>query len=280
MDEPAYVLEQSAAERERLQYQATLLAPDTRALFAECGLAPGMRVLDIGCGPGDVSLLAAALVGPHGSVTGIDRDPAQIALARQRAGGGGRDNVAFIEADLHTFDDPQSFDAVVGRFVITHARDWPATIARLARLVRPGGALAFHEVGVGAGWALTDSPPGLLPPLMHAAAAIISRLVAIANGGARAPVELAAALAPHGAAVSRLSQHAVIGRAALTAYLTYFLDTLVSALPAARALGVEGAETFDLAAARADLAAAMARPEAEHGVVDGSPTVLAWVRLA
>jgi cyclopropane fatty-acyl-phospholipid synthase-like methyltransferase len=54
----------------RLEAQGAATAPATRMIFAEAGIRPGMRVLDLGCGAGDVSFVAAALVGPGGSVVG------------------------------------------------------------------------------------------------------------------------------------------------------------------------------------------------------------------
>ena len=67
-----YVLGHSRPEIDRLQRQAEMLRPITERLLVAAGVEPGMRVLDIGCGPGDVSTLIADLVGPTGSVVGID----------------------------------------------------------------------------------------------------------------------------------------------------------------------------------------------------------------
>jgi tRNA A58 N-methylase Trm61 len=70
----AYVLGHSERELERLRLQAQLIDPITRQFLIEAGIAPGMRVLDVGCGAGDVTFLAADLVGPPGrSWASIDR---------------------------------------------------------------------------------------------------------------------------------------------------------------------------------------------------------------
>jgi tRNA A58 N-methylase Trm61 len=61
-----YILGHSEAELRRLMLQATILNPITRRLLLEAGLQPGMRVLDIGCGSGDVSLLLAEMVAHRG----------------------------------------------------------------------------------------------------------------------------------------------------------------------------------------------------------------------
>src|SRR5690348_2079998 len=80
-----YVFGQSEQEQKRLMQQAAILRRWTEPFFREAGIAPGMRVLDLGCGMGDVSMLAAEMVGPEGRVVGVDRDPAIIDRARARA---------------------------------------------------------------------------------------------------------------------------------------------------------------------------------------------------
>ena len=85
MTDEHYPFQSSEGERRRLIAQAGLVAPLTERLFEKAGITPGMRVLDIGSGSGDVALLAARLVGSEGTVVGVDRDPAQVAFATQRA---------------------------------------------------------------------------------------------------------------------------------------------------------------------------------------------------
>jgi SAM-dependent methyltransferase len=151
-----YLLGRSAAETERLIYQADFQSPFTRRLFAEAGIGPGMRVLDVGSGAGDVALLAAALVGPQGTVAGIDNNPAVLATARARAAG--QTNLTFVEGDLNAPPVDGPFDAVVGRLVLVYQPDPAATLRALARLVRPGGIVAFQELNFTA-TGLVQSPP-------------------------------------------------------------------------------------------------------------------------
>ncbi len=82
---PQYVLGRSETESQRLVQQSGFMRPSTERVFHKAGVATGMRVLDLGCGVGDVSFLAAEIVGPTGSVVGIDLDPGVLALARRRA---------------------------------------------------------------------------------------------------------------------------------------------------------------------------------------------------
>src|SRR5688572_24966472 len=76
--EPAYVLGHSDQELARLERQAEIFSVESRDWLRRAGLKTGMRVLDVGCGVGDVSIIAAEMVGSTGSVTGIDK--AAIAL--------------------------------------------------------------------------------------------------------------------------------------------------------------------------------------------------------
>ncbi len=81
---PQYVLGRSESEAQRLIRQANFVRPSTERIFRRAGITAGMRVLDVGCGAGDVSFLAAELVGPTGAVVGIDSNPGVLNLARQR----------------------------------------------------------------------------------------------------------------------------------------------------------------------------------------------------
>ncbi|HEU0016653.1 MAG TPA: class I SAM-dependent methyltransferase [Longimicrobium sp.] len=152
-----------------LRMPGSFLAPLTERLLMEAGLRPGMRVLDVGCGSGEVALLAARIVGPQGWVVGVDCDRGPLEAALERADAMGLRNVEFCPGDASgrpadlfagpTVLGPEArFDAVVGRMVLMHLRDPAAAIKRLRRRVRPGGFLAFQEL---------DCPvsPLSLPPL-------------------------------------------------------------------------------------------------------------------
>jgi ubiquinone/menaquinone biosynthesis C-methylase UbiE len=144
----AYMMGHSQAELDRLSTQAALVRPVTARLLRAAGLRPGHRVLDVGCGAGDVAMLAAGLVGPAGSVTGIDRSLDAVRLGRRRAYAAGIAGLEFVQADLADFIAGREFDVVVGRYVLFHQADPVACVRQAARLVRPGGVLAVHEMDV------------------------------------------------------------------------------------------------------------------------------------
>jgi cyclopropane fatty-acyl-phospholipid synthase-like methyltransferase len=88
----------SEVELERLQLQALCLEGLTRRLIRESGIGPGMRVLDLGAGPGDLAFLVAEAVGPSGSVVGVDREERSVELAKRRSAEAGYSNVTFAVA--------------------------------------------------------------------------------------------------------------------------------------------------------------------------------------
>ena len=140
-----YVLGHSARELERLRRQAQLVNPITRQYLIEAGIAPGMRVLDVGSGVGDVAFLAAELVGPSGKVVGVDRSPDALAFARSRAKEQLLANVTFHESELSAMAFDHQFDAAIGRYVLCWQPDPVALLRKISRLVRPGGIVVFHE---------------------------------------------------------------------------------------------------------------------------------------
>jgi SAM-dependent methyltransferase len=140
-----YPFQNSDDERKRLIAQGELVAPLTRRLFERAGITAGMRVLDIGSGSGDVALLAAQLVGPTGDVTGIDRDPAQVAYAEQRAKTRGLANVHFVAGDFREIELTPAVDAIVGRLVLMYAASPLDAIRRALRNLKSGGVIALQE---------------------------------------------------------------------------------------------------------------------------------------
>jgi 2-polyprenyl-3-methyl-5-hydroxy-6-metoxy-1,4-benzoquinol methylase len=149
-DAEDYPLGYSEQEARRLAEQGALLEELTAAVFQRAGLRAGMRVLDIGSGVGDVTLLAARLVGPQGAVLGIDRAVSSVETARNRAQVLGVGHARFEQSDLATFDTEQTFDALVGRLVLLYLPDPAATLKRLSRYLGPGGIIAFQEFDMSA----------------------------------------------------------------------------------------------------------------------------------
>jgi ubiquinone/menaquinone biosynthesis C-methylase UbiE len=140
-----YPLGHSDHELDRLTIQARTLSAHTNLLFRRAGLSPGQRVLDIGCGVGDVSFIATQLVGETGQVVGIDRSQAAIDTARERARFGGHRNVDFLVGDVTDPQVPGKFDAIVGRLVLMYLPDPAAALARLRNVLRLQGLIVMQE---------------------------------------------------------------------------------------------------------------------------------------
>ena len=105
-----------------------------------------MRVLDVGSGVGDIAILVARLVGPDGSVVGVDVDGSTLQTARDRAGLLGLQNVTFIQGDVRSAEIGADFDAAVGRLVLLYLADPAEALHAIKEHVRPGGVLAFQEL--------------------------------------------------------------------------------------------------------------------------------------
>jgi protein-L-isoaspartate O-methyltransferase len=151
-----YPLGYSEDEARRLAEQAALLEELTADVLRRAGLGLGMQVLDIGCGVGDVSFLAASMVGTEGSVLGVDRSASSVETARVRASSRGVHNVIFEESELAAFETDRVFDAMIGRLVLLYVAEPAALLGRLSRYVKPGGIVAFQEFDISQ---LSQSPP-------------------------------------------------------------------------------------------------------------------------
>jgi ubiquinone/menaquinone biosynthesis C-methylase UbiE len=117
MSETTYVLGHSRAEIQRLKNQGAVLRPITERLLHNAGIDAGMRVLDLGCGAGDVSMLAAEVVGPQGSIVGIDRSQEVLNVAKERAREAGLRQISFVQISIEAFCAREPFDLVIGRYI-------------------------------------------------------------------------------------------------------------------------------------------------------------------
>jgi ubiquinone/menaquinone biosynthesis C-methylase UbiE len=125
------------------RYDAMLRELGLHALDA-AHLEPGERVLDIGCGAGQLTLQAAEIVGPDGSVLGVDVAAGLLAVARGRANEAGLAQIELVQADAQDHAFPAgSYDVVLSRFGVMFFEDPVSAFANLKAATRPGGRLAF-----------------------------------------------------------------------------------------------------------------------------------------
>jgi SAM-dependent methyltransferase len=137
-----YPIEARAGEIERLHLQSAAMAPDTIAMLDRFGSMQGWHCLDIGCGPGGITDLLSARVGPAGHVLGLDMNAAFLDHARATA----PSNVEFRRGDAYGSDFPSgTFDLVHMRFVASTAGDPERLLKEAMRLAWPGGIVALQE---------------------------------------------------------------------------------------------------------------------------------------
>lgn len=106
----------------------------------------GEAVLDIGCGAGVDSIIAAKLVGPSGAVTGIDLVPEMLARASENARLAGVDNVTFQESSAEKLPFPDnSFDLVISNGVFNLVVDKVKALGEVLRVLKPAGRFMFAD---------------------------------------------------------------------------------------------------------------------------------------
>ena len=129
-------------------------------LVGDARTRQGHRVLDLGSGTGYPALLTAQVVGPQGSVIGIDLAEQMLAAAERKASRLGLSNVTFRTGDVTQLPfERESFDAVTSRFCLMFLPDIPKAAAEIARVLKPGGWMAA------AVWSAPDKNPYLKIPI-------------------------------------------------------------------------------------------------------------------
>jgi ubiquinone/menaquinone biosynthesis C-methylase UbiE len=272
-----YILGHDAREHDRLDLQGLLYRDITRDAFLRAGIQPGMRVLDLGCGSGDVSMLAAELVGPSGSVVGVDRDPGSVDRAQQRADADGVGNVRFVVADIGGADETAiaeaagagveatPFDALVGRFILMHVTDPAAVLEKAARWVRPGGSVVMVESTMETLMAGDHSRPHskLYGRIIRWKYAVVKRSGADVRAGLRLYETFASAGLP--APSTRLEAPVEGGPDSL--YYRFVVESMRSMMPRAEVWDVIDFEREELPGLESRF---------RHEIVEGAGVVVGW----
>jgi len=118
----------------------------TERLLKDAGISTGMKVLDIGCGNGEVSFLVSKLVGESGAIIGVDVNNQAIAMGRKRAEESKIGNVTFVEGQIpEAVSTLGQFDVVVGRRILMYLANPVETLKSIKKFIIPGGLLVFQE---------------------------------------------------------------------------------------------------------------------------------------
>lgn len=144
---PSYLHGTKPEEQRRLSLMNDLL---NAASLRELGLRGGEKVIDFGCGLGQLTRAMARAVRPQGRVLGIEQSPEQIAEAlRQARESGEEDLTEFRRGDVHepplSDDEWGSFDIAHARFLLEHVLDPLAVVRVMVRAVRPGGRIVLED---------------------------------------------------------------------------------------------------------------------------------------
>jgi len=267
MSAAEYALGHTDAELRRLTTQARLIDPITRRFLLAAGITDGMRVLDIGSGAGDVAMLVADLVGPTGRVVGTDIARLAVDRARARVAAAGLDQVEFQHGDpaQMRFDAP--FDAVVGRYVLQFIPEPEKALERIARQVRPGGIVAFHELD----WdGARSSPPC---PTYDRICRWLSRTIEAAGAQVRLGAKLASVFEAVGLPLPILRLESVIasGPAAIDA-VHLVTDLVGTLLPSMERYGIATASEVG----QEDLVHRILAEAGSAGTLVGRAEVGAW----
>ncbi len=142
-----YSLGVDDVERQRLLAQCDRHRPDAEHLFDRIGLRPGVRAVDLGCGPLGVLDILADRAGPDGHVVGVDRESSYLDMATRTLAERGVQGVHLVEADATGTGLPSgSFDLAHERLLLVNVPQPADVVAEMARLVRPGGQVAVQDV--------------------------------------------------------------------------------------------------------------------------------------
>ena len=141
-----YVLATGEAAVGRLHVLHNIYGPAGRRVLLRAGLKCGMKVADFGCGVGVVTRMLAEMVGPSGTVTGIDVNPAQLEQASELCTQHRVTNVSFVPADAcNTGLPPNQFDLVYCRFLLLHLPDPEACLREMRAVLKPGGIIVVED---------------------------------------------------------------------------------------------------------------------------------------
>ena len=269
--ETAYTLGHAATELARLAVQGAALRPITTRLLYNAGLTPGMRVLDVGCGAGDVSLLLAELVGRDGSVVAIDHSPAALATARARIERAGARNVTFYHSRARDFSGRAGFDFAIGRYVLVHQLDPAQFLADVAGLLRPGGIVAFHEIDE---FSTGSSVP--LVPLWDRITDIVMKVMRRIVAAPDAAQRLAESFEEAGLGVPSLVCERVVGTRQSRPMIAWMASTFREVLPRAREFGLVADDEIDVEGLETRMLASVAALRAQ---IVGPEQYCAWSRV-
>jgi SAM-dependent methyltransferase len=266
-----YLLGQTPEARQRLLVQGKMLNAFTRRVFEDAGISRGMKVLDVGCGPGDVSVIAAELVGETGRVLGIDQSDESLQMAHSRAQEASLTQISFKKSDILHLTLDQEYDAIVGRLILMHLSKPSVVIHQLTEHLSPGGVVVFQE------YDLSNHTNAFYPPspLWEQVWIWSTQPFQRAGGELEMGIKLPGALLEAGLPVPQICYEAAMGAGPDWIGYEWWAETVRIFMPLIEKFGIATKEDIGI-----ETLADRLREEtvSRGGVARGPVLVSAWVR--
>lgn len=142
-----YALPVGEHDLERMTLLGSIYDPFCYDFLFENGLREGLKIADIGCGPGNATLWLAKAVGDTGEVIGIDNNGEQLAILNKKFLEKSINNISTYKADIYEIEQiNESFDIIFCRFLLIHLSNPLLAIQKLYNLLKPGGCLIVAEL--------------------------------------------------------------------------------------------------------------------------------------
>lgn len=256
----SYVLGTEQDELDRLKFQHGVWRNTVLKTWRDLGIGSGSHVVDLGAGPGYASLDLSDMVGPEGHVYAIERSKNFTSALRRSITEEHRRNISVIEADLVTSTLPAiQADVTWSRWVCSFLSNPDALIARLPKLLRPGGLAVFYEYVQYQTWQLLPAEP-MVEEFTERVLAEWKQ----ASGEADVAPRVVSSLRKHGFEIQHAKPHVFAAKAGepFFAWGTYYMRVNTQRALAAQRISSEWAERFMslIAAAERDPQSVMITP--------------------
>ena len=140
-----YVFTVGEESVKRLEILDSVRGLKSRELLSTAGLKTGMRVIEVGCGTGSMTLWIAQQIGPKGEILATDIDEEQLEITKQRAEKLNIKNIKFLQWDVLQNLHLSEFDLVYSRFVLVHTTNGSKAIQNMLNLLKDGGVIVCEE---------------------------------------------------------------------------------------------------------------------------------------
>lgn len=141
-----YIISGGAEGKNRLNILSGILHEHTKSVLERNGVATGISFLDVGCGGGNVSVMAAQMIGNNGRITAIDFDEEIISLNRKDAETMGVPNISYHAMSAYDIGFHNEFDVAYTRFLLSHLQEPLKVLEKIVHSLKPGGRIIAEDV--------------------------------------------------------------------------------------------------------------------------------------